>query len=199
MNNWVLPSVVSIGALLVGSMIFLNINAGWKNQMTLGSLAFENNEVLPKNYTKDDDAKNWSPDLTWSNVPEGAQSFVLICDDPDAPRTEPFVHWLMFNIKGDARSLPENIGKDEAVMLDGKIIAQQSKNDFGEIGYDGPRPPVGHQPKNGDGYHHYIFTLYALKQLLNFDAGKQIGKHDLLQAMQGLVLAKGQLVGKYQR
>ena len=206
MNDWVLPAVVSFSLVLLGGMIFVSVNAEFKQRwmhpahsMTLVSLSLEDNEIMPYACTRDKGASNWSPDLSWSNVPEETQSFVLTCEDPDAPRKEPFVHWLMYNISSELRSLPERIGRDVEVMMDSKIIGIQSINDFGEVGYDGPCPPIGHHPKNEDGYHHYIFTLYALKKPLNFDQNKKITRQDLLAAMKDLVLATGRLVGKYKR
>jgi Raf kinase inhibitor-like YbhB/YbcL family protein len=112
-------------------------------------------------------------------------SLALICDDPDAPRGT-WVHWVLFNLPGDARGLSEHI------PLDGTLPngAQQGKNDFGKLGYGGPAPPRG-KP------HRYFFKLYALDANLKLPAGAT--KDQLLKAMKGHVLAEARLMGQYQR
>ncbi len=107
----------------------------------------------------------------------------MVCDDPDAPG-KTFVHWVIFNLPAGPQELKEGIPTDKA-LANG---AKQGTNDFDEIGYHGPAPPEGQS-------HRYVFKLYALDQLLNLPAGAT--KNDLLKAMKGHVIAKGQLEGKY--
>lgn len=179
---------------LVGGVVLLNVNADKKsvnkknklsqapNTMKLTSSAFKDGAWMDKKYTIDDGAQNLSPDLKWENVPNGTESFALICDDPDAGQ-EPFVHWVLYNIPGDQRVLAENVSN----------VGMQGKNDFGDFGYGGPRPPRKH------GVHHYIFTLYALKQKLDFGSNVEVTRDLVLEAMDGLILATGKLVGTYKR
>jgi len=155
--------------------------------ITLSSNAFEAGKPIPQKHTAD--GQNLSPALTWSNLPEGTQQLALIIDDPDAPRDEPFVHWVLYGIPAAIEELPEGIPKEET--LSEPIQGVQGTNDFGQIGYGGPAPPRGH------GTHHYHFTLYALDDSPDLKAG--LTKQDLLKAIDGHVLARGELVGTYER
>ena len=150
--------------------------------MEIKSSAFENNKMIPKQYTCD--GKNISPQLLWSDVPEGTKSIALISDDPDAPMGT-WVHWVIYNIPGDVNELAENISPDKTLSNG----AKQGTNDFKKIGYGGPCPPSG--------THRYFFKLYALDTKLNLDSGAT--KKQLLQAMEGHILAQAELMGKYKR
>ncbi len=97
--------------------------------------------------------QNISPQLAWSDVPEGTKSFALVVHDPDAPTSGGFYHWVMFNIPGDARELEAGAGtKKLDAFLHGEVLGHV---DYGVAHYGGPCPPPGPA-------HHYHFTLYAL-------------------------------------
>ncbi len=147
--------------------------------LTVTSTAFANEGGIPVVYSCDGD--DISPPLSWSGVPDGTESFVLICDDPDAIGT--WVHWVVFNIPGNVTGLPENVPDGETVTGGG----MHGENSWGDLGYGGPCPPMGS--------HHYVFTVYALDTMLPLDAGPS--KRNVLDAMSGHVLAKGELVGIY--
>ncbi len=149
----------------------------------LTSAAFSEGQAIPRQYTGDD--ANVSPPLAWSGPPDSTQSFALICDDPDAPRGT-WVHWVLFDLPADARGLEEDVPAN-ATLASG---ARQGKNDFGKVGYGGPAPPRG-KP------HRYFFKLYALDTVLTLPAGAT--QAQVAAAMQGHVLAEGQLMGTYQR
>ncbi|MCI0456097.1 MAG: YbhB/YbcL family Raf kinase inhibitor-like protein [Gemmataceae bacterium] len=151
--------------------------------INLTSPAFAEGESIPRQYTADD--KDVSPALKWTDPPEGTHRFVLVCDDPDAPRGT-WVHWVLYNLPADARGL------DEGVSPQGELSsgARQGKNDFGKFGYGGPAPPRG-KP------HRYFFRLYALDEPVDLPAGAT--RNQLLEAIKGHVLAEGQLMGKYAR
>lgn len=149
----------------------------------LTSTAFEEGATIPKVHTCD--AKDVSPPLMWSNVPEGAKSIALICDDPDAPMGT-WVHWVLYDLPADSTGLPE--GVPMAGTLDNG--AKQGITDFKKVGYGGPCPPSG-KP------HRYFFKLYALDKKLDLEPGMK--KSDVLKAMEGHVLAEGQLMGTYGR
>ena len=151
--------------------------------LTVTSSAFAAGANIPKKYTCD--AEDVSPALKWSEPPAGTQSFALIVDDPDAP-VGAWVHWVVFDIPAGARSLPENVTKQEQ-LADG---SRQGRNDFRKIGYGGPCPPPG-KP------HRYFFKLCALDAELNLKAGAM--KADVERAIQGHVLAQGELMGRYGR
>jgi Raf kinase inhibitor-like YbhB/YbcL family protein len=149
----------------------------------LTSSAFAEGKPIPAKYTCD--GADVSPPLAWSNVPEGTKSLVLISDDPDAP-VGTWVHWVIYNIPPDATDLAEGVPKSE-VLTNG---ATQGMTDFKRIGYGGPCPPRG-------GPHRYFFKLYALDTGLELKPGAT--KQELLRAMEGHILAEGQLMGTYQR
>jgi Raf kinase inhibitor-like YbhB/YbcL family protein len=152
--------------------------------MEVTSTAFQENGTIPKQHTGD--GKDISPPLRWSGAPGNTQSFALICDDPDAPRKDPWVHWVLFNLPADTHELAEGGPASETLTAG----AKQGKNDFGKVGYGGPAPPPG-KP------HRYYFKLYALDTMLNLKEGSS--KQQLEQAMKGHILASGQLMGKYGR
>ena len=152
------------------------------SSIELTSPAFIDGSDIPTKYTCD--GEGVSPPLEWSNLPGGTKSIALIVDDPDAPgRT--FVHWVLYAISPDARGLPENV-PDVDITPEG---AKHGRSGFGRIGYGGPCPPSGS--------HRYFFKLYALDSGLGLEAGADKG--NLLQAMEGHILAQGQLMGRYQR
>lgn len=152
--------------------------------MQLTSTAFKEGETIPKEHARD--AADLSPPLRWNGAPQGTKSYALICDDPDAPRSTPWVHWIVYNLPAEARELPEATAKQESFPTG----LRQGRNDFGDIGYGGPYPPPG-KP------HRYFFKLYALDVSLDVPPGAS--KQQLEQAMKGHVLARGELMGKYQR
>lgn len=159
-------------------------NAGGKTMsLAITTTAFSPGGTIPKIYTCDD--ADASPELAWSGAPAGVQSFTLIADDPDAPAGT-WTHWLIWNIPAQSTGLAKSVPKNET-LSDG---ARQGRNDFGRIGYGGPCPPAG-KP------HRYFFKLYALNRKLDLKAGAS--RKQLEQAMQGHVLAQGELMGKYGR
>ncbi|HVT29153.1 MAG TPA: YbhB/YbcL family Raf kinase inhibitor-like protein, partial [Lacipirellulaceae bacterium] len=115
----------------------------------LTSSAFKRGAPIPRKYTGEgDDA---SPPLAWSAAPPNTKEFALICDDPDAPSAEPWVHWVIYGIPADVSGLPEGVKTNEAKLAK-PVVARQGKNSFtsgATVGYRGPMPPPGH------GVHHY--------------------------------------------
>ncbi len=145
----------------------------------LSSHAFEPGGTIPRKHTGE--GQDVSPALNWSGLPEGTREISLVCDDPDAPRPEPWVHWVVYKIPADLSGLPEGSAQG----------ALEGENDFGRTGYGGPMPPRGH------GVHHYHFKVYALDVELEETAG--LTKDQLLEAMEGHILDEGELVGTYER
>jgi len=138
----------------------------------------------PKNISSCDHQDGASPELSWSAPPEHTQSFALIVFDKDSPFGFKFTHWVFHDIPSDKRELPENTPKQEQ-LPDG---SRQGHNDYDRIGYVGPCPPRG--------THHYIFTLYALD--INLNLPPSASKKQVVKAMNGHVLASGELVGRFQ-
>ncbi len=159
-------------------------------EIKLTSSAFAEGQRIPRKYTGD--GQDVSPPLSWSGVPEGAKELALICDDPDAPTAEPWVHWVLYKIPPTVTSLPEGLPK--VAKLSEPAGALQGKNSWPSgqtIGYRGPAPPPGH------GTHHYHFKIYALDTELDLPAG--VDKKTLEKAMEGHVIGQGELVGTYSR
>jgi Raf kinase inhibitor-like YbhB/YbcL family protein len=152
-------------------------------QLTLTSSGFAEGQPIPKKYSCD--AENVSPSLKWSSVPQNTKSIALIADDPDAPAGT-WVHWVIYNIPPTTTELPEGLPATQSVLNS----ALQGTNDFRRVGYGGPCPPRGNP-------HRYFFKLYALDTALNLKA--EATKKDLLGAMEGHILAQGQLMGTYKR
>jgi Raf kinase inhibitor-like YbhB/YbcL family protein len=149
----------------------------------LTTSAFAPGGDIPVQYTCDGD--DISPELSWDGVPDGTRTFVLIVDDPDAPRGT-WVHWVVYDLPAAERALPQGVRPRAALPSP----ARQGKNDFGKVGYGGPCPPHGHP-------HRYYFRLYAVDTELRLAAGATRAKVD--DAMDGHVLAHAEIMGRYQR
>lgn len=146
------------------------------------SSTFANDGSIPVDYSCD--GSDISPALAWTEPPAATKSFALIMDDPDASST-PWVHWVIFNIPASARGLDEGLPTD-AKLSDGSL---QGRSSAYSTGYHGPCPPSG--------THHYVFKLYALDTILSLD--ESTNKSALLDAMDGHILANGELIGTFVR
>ena len=146
-------------------------------KIVLKSSAFEDSSNIPPKYTCDGEDIN--PPLSISDIPEDAQSLVLIVDDPDAPMGT-FCHWTVWNISPQTSEISENSVPESAV---------EGKTDFGKTGYGGPCPPSG--------THRYFFKVFALDAKLNLPAGAS--KAEIEKAMEGHILGKAELIGLYSR
>jgi Raf kinase inhibitor-like YbhB/YbcL family protein len=151
-------------------------------ELTVLSAAFLMGSTIPADYTCN---RGISPPLEWSAAPAGTQSIAVLCDDPDAPSGD-FVHWVLFNLPPDTTQLAPGVPRD-ATLPNGAI---QGVNDYQEVGYNGPCPPRGQK-------HRYYYKVFALDTNLNLKSSAQ--KKDLMKAMQGHILAQGQLMGTFQR
>ena len=140
--------------------------------MHLTSTSFADGEAIPSKHTCD--GADDSPQLAWSDVPDGTASFALIVDDPDAGG---FVHWVLTDIPGDARELPEG---------EGDSIGTPGPNDFGRSGWAGPCPP---------GEHRYAFTLYALSEPISGATDADAVR----AAAEESAIGRGTLTGVYAR
>jgi Raf kinase inhibitor-like YbhB/YbcL family protein len=182
-----LSSMISgIGSvfILCGAYLGLSANgATGKATMQITRTAFSEGQPIPEKYTCD--ARDVSPPLQWSGVPESAKSLVLIADDPDAP-VGTWVHWVLYDLPATVSRLAEDLPKSQHTPQG----AKQGLNDFKHLGYGGPCPPPG-KP------HRYLFKLYALDTVLNLQPGSR--KKDVEEAMDKHVLAEGHLMGTYKR
>jgi Raf kinase inhibitor-like YbhB/YbcL family protein len=154
--------------------------------MSITSSSFPHDGVIPTRHTCE--GHDTSPELLWTDVPDGAKSLVLIVDDPDAPDPAApkrvWVHWVLYNIPATSRGLSEAIAAHD--LPPG---TQEGVNDWQRTGYGGPCPPIGS--------HRYFHKLYALDTVLpNL---KQPTKVKLEEAMRGHILATAELIGRYQK
>ncbi|PYX88265.1 MAG: YbhB/YbcL family Raf kinase inhibitor-like protein [Acidobacteria bacterium] len=150
---------------------------------TLSSSSFQNGGDIARKFTCD--GADSSPDLSWSNPPAGTRNFALIADDPDAPAGT-WTHWLVYDLPSQTHQFEENVPKVDELPDGGR----QGRNDFRKIGYGGPCPPPG-KP------HRYFFKLHALDTKLNLQPGAS--RQEVEQALQGHILGKAELMGKYKR
>jgi Raf kinase inhibitor-like YbhB/YbcL family protein len=145
--------------------------------LDLTSESFQHGDRVPERHALE--GENISPQLNWSSLPDDTQSIAVICEDPDAP-SGTFVHWVGWGIDPEAGRLGE-----------GESAPREGQNDFGNTGYDGPSPPPGH------GRHRYYFRVYALDAEPTLEPAAS--KESLEAAIEGHVLAAGELMGTYKR
>ncbi len=154
--------------------------------ITLSSPAFAANGEIPRQYTCQ--GANTSPPLAWTGVPDSARALALIVDDPDAPDPAhprmTWVHWVVYDLPADLKGLPEGAGKQP-----GAAGGRDGTNGWQQPLWNGPCPPIGR--------HRYFFKLFALDAPLG-DLG-QLTSERLQKAMAGHVVARGELVGTYQK
>jgi Raf kinase inhibitor-like YbhB/YbcL family protein len=144
-------------------------------KMKITSSAFQEGGDIPSKFSRE--GGNVNPPLRIERTPENAKSLVLIVDDPDAP-VGLFTHWLVWNIDPKTTEIPEKSLPKGAV---------QGTNDYPNLGYGGPQPPSG--------THRYYFKIFALNQTLDLRSGAK--RQELDKAMNGRIIAQGQLMGRY--
>jgi Raf kinase inhibitor-like YbhB/YbcL family protein len=161
---------------------FLVSNGASENQkskegksMKITSSAFQEGAEIPAKFSRD--GENINPALRIEGAPSNAKSLVVIMDDPDAP-VGLFTHWIVWNIDPKTTEIAENSVPKGAV---------QGTNDYPTAGYGGPQPPSG--------THRYYFKVFALDQTLDLRSGAK--RKELDKAMNGHVIAQGQLMGRF--
>lgn len=156
-------------------------------RLTVSSPAFSQGASIPDRYAAE--GENISPPLSWSGAPEGTRSFVVMMEDPAVPTNPPFVHWTLYNLPADSTQLAQAVPGGPTVP--GMQGVLQGPNDYGSLGYYGPRPP------KEDPAHPYHFQVFALDTELDLRFGAS--RAELLEAMRGHVLAAGEVIGEYSR
>lgn len=163
--------------------------------LSLSSPAFQDGGIVPDKYTGASATLPVSPELRWTSVPQGTASFALILDDQDNSlnrTTRMTLHWLIFNIPGTARGLPEDV-PHLPHLPDGSIQATLTATRFipARPGYKGMGAPA-----EGP-YHHYVYWLFALDTMLPLDASAT--RDDVYRAIDGHILDKAVLVSRFHR
>lgn len=147
--------------------------------MQVTSTDFDNLETIPSKYSAH--GENINPSLTFSEIPEGTESLALILEDPDAPDGL-FTHWILYNMSPATLQIVQGVLPVSGVL---------GVNDLGEKDYFGPKPPAG------TGSHRYMFKLFALDQLLEFDETTDVTRDKLYAAMEGHVVEEAEIVGMF--
>ena len=142
------------------------------------SPAFQYGKPIPAKYTED--GENISPPLEWTGGPTGTTGYVVIMEDPDAGRKQPALHWLVYHLPADVKSLPENAAATGGLT--------QGKNYKGQVGYAGPKVPKGNT-------HRYFFQVFAIDQPINVGPGAT--REEFAKSVLNGAIAKGVLVGTY--
>jgi hypothetical protein len=153
------------------------------SDLKLTSTAFAQGELIPALHTGE--GEDVSPELSWTNVPDGTASFAVICHDPDAPLitsqgTYGYVHWVLYNIPASTHGLVQGTSEHTG-----------GTNDFGKQNYGGPMPPNGH------GKHQYYYWIIALDKDLELEAG--LSQIQLLERIEPNAIGMNRLVGVYER
>ena len=172
-----LRSAVILAVLTAAGLSAAEEGDTMESTLALSSPAFAAGQPIPARFTAD--GANVSPPLEIAGSPAGAATFALIVDDPDAPMGT-WVHWVVWNIPADATRITEDSLPAGAV---------EGRNSWGRTGYGGPSPPSG--------THRYFFKLYAVEGSLTLS--KNADRAGLLEALEGKVLGRAQLMGTYRR
>lgn len=149
--------------------------------MKITSSAFTHEGKIPQQFTCE--GQDISPDLSWSDAPKETKSFALILHDPDAPRPNGFVHWVLYNIPASVTHVNQDVSKNASVPE----LGLQGRNDAGKTAYMGPCPPSGS--------HRYFFRLYALRDKLAL--GPRATYNEVIAAMEGKIIEQAELMGIY--
>ena len=173
----------------LGKLVYARDDLAAPETLRVTSDAFRDGEPILARHTQD--GARVSPPLRFAGVPETARSLALVVEDADSPTPAPLVHALVWDIPAE-----ENTGFQEAA-LDAEALpttragASFGKNSFYSAGWLPPDPPVGH------GVHRYCFQVFALDGPLGLEEGS--GKSAFIKVLKGRVLAKGMLIGTYER
>jgi Raf kinase inhibitor-like YbhB/YbcL family protein len=209
-----------------------SLSSSQKLKFTLSSPAFAHGQAIPTAFERATSfnqmtsawSVDYSPPLSWTNIPDGTQSFVLLVDDPEhsirrAPKMQPWVHWVVYNIPATTTALGVGNSLPSYDLPPGAV---QGLNDWNQVGFTGPSPPSSEKQP-----HRYYFKLYALDVVLDTNLLLRLQQHYyssntaavagrpkslprspaastvkaavVLAAMQGHVLGKAELIGTYKR
>ena len=167
-------------------LIWAGAGADGPEVIEVTSSAFLDGGFLPPRFTAD--GEGLSPPLAWSGVPQGAAVVIIVIEDADSPTLAPFVHALVHGLPGADGSIADGALASESSRGSGVKLG---KNTFRKAGYLPLDPPTGHGP------HRYVFQVYALDRSPAMPDEPE--KHDIVEALDGRVLARGRMIGLYER
>lgn len=148
------------------------------------SPAFADGGSLPADHTED--GVKSSPPFAYKNLPQGAAGVVVVVEDADSPTPAPIVHLMAFGLPAQDHAFAAGAFTGGTGEVQGL-----GYNSFRKLGWLAPDPPTGH------GAHRYVFQVYALSRAVALQA--QAEKKHVLAALKGNVLARGRLIGTYER
>ena len=159
------------------------------HEIRVESPAIASGATMPRSYTPD--GRNVSPPITWTRLPAGTRELAVVCADFGAGNPPPWVHWIIYGIPATAGGLPEGLPILPETAMPAELAgAIQGLNGWRRPYYRGPAPPAGTP-------HLYHFTVYALDEPLGLEPG--LTRRKLLEAMEGHVIGRGDLVPIYER
>ncbi|MFD6154928.1 YbhB/YbcL family Raf kinase inhibitor-like protein [Nocardia sp. NPDC060256] len=159
--------------------------------ITLTSTAFADGTPIPQRHAGKGVGDDISPPLKWAGVPASTVELVLIVEDPDVPLPRPIVHCLVTGIDPQVNELPEGVLNLERGQVSNDLPFHIGVGAFKRRGYAGPRPIPGHGP------HRYVFQIFALDTTSGLRGDATLAK--TLLAINGHVIARGELTGTYER
>lgn len=155
-------------------------------KMSLHSSSFAPQGEIPQTFTGEGEDR--SPALNWSRPPTGTQEIVILCEDPDSTYETSWTHWIAYGISPSTLALPDGLQK--VAELQTPLKLKQGKNSWGNIGYQGPMPPIGHPE------HRYVFRVLALDRPISLPGGAT--RAQIAHEIRGHVITETEIVGTYQ-
>lgn len=170
-------------------IVYARAGLGAPETMRVTSEAFADGTPLPQRFTQD--GAKVSPPLRFTGLPPGGRSLLLVVEDADSPTPAPLVHALAWDIPAAEGTGLQEAALDADAMPTTRAGVALGKNSFMASGWLPPDPPTGH------GLHRYCFQVFALDVTPDLEQGA--GRGAVIEALDGHVLAKGLLVGTYER
>jgi len=168
------------------ALVYSTLAGTDKRTLQVRSSAFDDGGRIPARYTAD--GEGVSPPLQWTGVPTEAVTVVVLIEDADSPTPQPLVHAIAWNLPGVDGCLAEGALRDAQGEPE---LRDCGLNSYFRAKYLPPDPPPGHGP------HRYAFEVFALDRVPRFRGAP--GRTQLVEALQGSVIARGMLVGTYER
>lgn len=151
-------------------------------KLKVTSPSFDEGDWIPKKHSGR--GEDISPCLRLEGISKNAKSIAITLDDASHPFFPNYNHWIIWNIPVQ-NIIPEAIPNGKVIEKIGGAIQGRA---YGKNRYKGPKPPF-------KAVHTYIFTIYILDT--NIDLSHDKKKKDLLEKMEGHILQKGTLSGKF--